>query len=225
MGEDIFGDLVRRHTELRHPPLCPEIRTRESLHLVPIWEDAERLLGHSVEPPYWAYTWAGSQAIARYLLDHPEVVRGKRALDLGCGNGLAALSAARAGAAHVIANDIDRWAVRMAEANAALNGLVIELETVDRLQAEPPVPPIDVVLAGDLFYAREMSARVEPWVREAARRGALVLVGDPGRAYLPAAGLQRLAEYEVPVPAEIESVTMRRPVVWEVKAEIERLPP
>ncbi len=214
MSEDAFGELVRRYTRLCHPPLCPELLIRESCQLVPIWEDAERLLGHTVEPPYWAYTWAGSQALARYLLDHAGLVAGKRTLDLGCGNGLAALAAARAGAFQVIANDIDPWAIRMAGLNAEANGLVIELETRDRLTSEPPVPPIDVVLAGDLFYARAMSAQVASWVREAARRGAIVLVGDPGRAYLPEAGLERLADYEVQVPAEIESVTVRHPVVW-----------
>lgn len=218
MKEEAFRELVERHTELSSPPACPEIRTRESRLLVPIWEDAERLEGAQVEPPFWAYSWAGSQALARYLLDHPEAVRSKTVLDLGCGNGLSALAAAKAGARSAIANDIDPAALWMAAWNARENRLEIECDASDLLSGEPPVPPVEVILAGDLFYARAMSGRVEPWLRAAARRGALVLVGDPGRAYLPREGLRVLATYEVPVPAELESATVRRPAVLVLEA-------
>jgi len=213
MRDTDFLALLERHTVAMSPPLCPELKTFESEWMVPIWEDAERLAGREVEPPFWAYSWAGSQALARYLLDRPEVVSGKQVLDLGCGNGLAALAAARSGAMRVIANDIDPAALLMSGINARENGLSIELESADRLSEAPPVPPVDVVLAGDLFYARAMSGRVEPWLREAAGLGAAVLVGDPGRAYLPKLGLERLASYSVPVPWEIEGVTERQPSV------------
>lgn len=208
-----FSTLLARHTERAAPPLVPELSTHEARELVPIWEEAEALAGRQVEPPFWAYSWAGSQALARYLLDQSRIVAGKCVLDLGCGNGLAALAARRAGAARVLANDIDPAAVHMARRNAASNGISIELDTTDLLGAPPEVPPWQVILAGDLFYARDMSARVEAWLLEAVRRGALVLVGDPGRAYLPRQGLLSLATYEVPVPPEIEGVSSRRPSV------------
>ncbi|MBI4603923.1 MAG: methyltransferase [Planctomycetes bacterium] len=213
MRESDLTALVERHTRPGSPAVCPEIRTLEAEELVPIWEDAERIAGREVEPPFWAYSWPGSQALARHLLDHPEVVRARTVLDLGCGNGLAGLAAARAGAKRVLLNDIDPAALWMASRNARENGLRVDLSAGDLLGAEPPVPPVEVVLAGDLFYARAMSGRVEPWVRAAAALGAMVLVGDPGRAYLPRSGLRLLASYEVPVPPEIESVAARRAAV------------
>ena len=213
MTETELHGLVDRHTRPGNPPLCPEIRTRETADLVPMWEEAEALAQCRIEPPYWACSWPGSQALARYLLDHPDLVRGKDVLDLGCGNGLAAVAAARAGARAVVANDVDPAASWMVRRSAAANAVAVEVSLADHLGQPPPVPPIDVVLIGDMFYARELSARVARWAEEACRRGALVLVGDPGRAYTPASGYERLAAYDVPVSADIEGVTRRRAAV------------
>jgi predicted nicotinamide N-methyase len=123
MTDDDFADLLARHTVSSSPPICPEIRTREARELVPIWEAAEKLASAEVEPPFWAYSWAGSQALARYLLDHPDTVRQKVVLDLGSGNGLAAVAAAKAGARRVVANDVDPHALRMVAMNARENGV------------------------------------------------------------------------------------------------------
>lgn len=220
-----FLALLAQHTAAMHPPLCPELCTRESQLMIPIWEEAERLAGKPVEPPFWAYSWAGSQALARYLLDNPHWVAGKRVLDLGCGNGLAALAAARAGALEVTANDVDPAALLITEVHARDNALRVIVEAMDRLDGPPPVPPVEVILAGDLFYARAMSSRVEPWLRRAAAAGAAVLIGDPGRAYLPRQGLLELAAYSVPVPWEIEGVTLRRPSVLALAAGNAASPP
>jgi predicted nicotinamide N-methyase len=212
LTEEDLRALVARHMPAANPPLCPELRTREASRLVPVWEEAEQLAKSEVEPPYWAYSWPGSQALARHVLDGG-IPAGRTVLDLGTGNGLAAIAAVKAGAARVIANDIDPAALWMARRNSEENGVALELSEADLLANEPPVPPVEVILAGDLFYARAMAARVEPWLREAARRGALVLVGDPGRAYLPREGLLELAAYEVPVPRDIEGVDSRRVAV------------
>jgi predicted nicotinamide N-methyase len=195
------------HVELRRPPLCPEISVHEARSLVPLWEAAEALAGCEVEPPFWAFAWPGGQALARHVLDHPALVRGKAVIDLGCGNGLAALAAARAGARVVIANDIDPAAIEAVRENGRANGLHPDALLEDLLLAPPGVPPAEVILAGDMFYARALAARAEPWLREAAGRGALVLAGDPGRAYAPAAGVEELARYQVPVSLDVERST------------------
>jgi predicted nicotinamide N-methyase len=218
MKAEDFKQLVSAHTKLSAPPLCPELLTQESSCLIPIWEQAEAMAGHHIEPPFWAYSWAGSQAIARFLLDAPGTVTGNIVLDLGCGNGLAGLGAAKSGASRVISNDIDPAALWMAQLNANQNAVAIECSREDLLDSEPPVPPVQVILAGDLFYAREMSGRVETWLRKASARGARVLVGDPGRAYMPKAGLERLQSYVIAVPKEIEGVTSRTVSVLELRA-------
>jgi predicted nicotinamide N-methyase len=210
-----FRDLLLAHTSPSFPPACPEIRTREATSLIPLWEAAEKLAGAEVEPPFWAYSWPGGQALARYVLDMPEVVRGKSVLDLGSGNGVLALAARFAGALRVMANDIDQAAGWMLELNAVENGLPMkdgsmEFCSKDLLSAVPPVPPFEVILAGDLFYSRDMAARVEAWLRKAATLGAEVLVGDPGRAYMPREGLRLLESYEIPVSPEIESASSRK---------------
>lgn len=217
MTEAEFLELVEAHTSRSSPPLCPELRTREAKLLVPAWEAAEKLAGGQVEPPFWAYSWAGSQALARFILDDPVTVRSRVVLDLGCGNALGAMAAAMAGAARAIACDIDPAALWMARMNGVENGVSLELEPGDLLVESPPVPPVEVVLAGDLFYARVLAGRVEPWLREAAARGAVVLVGDPGRAYLPRSGLRALASYDVPATHEIEGVSRRRTLVYRLE--------
>ena len=195
--------LLPDHAVLRSPALCPEITAYEAKGLVPLWEAAEELAGSEVEPPFWAFSWPGGQALARYLLDRPETVSGKAVLDLGCGNALAAIAAARAGAAAVVANDIDPAAIAMARKNARENGAAIAFSLGDLL-GEPPPARFEVICAGDLFYERGLAARAQPWLRAAAAAGALVLAGDPGRAYTPRDGIERLAAYDVPVTLDVE---------------------
>jgi predicted nicotinamide N-methyase len=204
-----FERILRDHLRPARPPLCPELETREARALVPLWEAVEAAAGRRSEPPYWAWSWPGSQALARYILDRPRIVGGKRALDLGAGNGIAALAAARAGAASVVANDLDPWAARMTVALSGLNGLPVECLSRDLLEEDPAALPFDVVLAGDMFYAAGTSRRGERWLRRAHASGRTVLIGDGGRAFVPSAGVRAVAIYTVPVPLELEGVSQR----------------
>ncbi len=208
--KDSFEQLVTRFMRPARLALCPELRIREATSLVTFWEEVEALAGRECEPPFWGWSWPGSQALARFLLDHPEWVRGKEVLDLGSGNGLSCLAAEMAGARRVVGSDIDPFAVRMTAVHAALNGQSSTATSEDLLSQTCPVPAPDVVLIGDLFYARELAARVERWARRACELGAVVLIGDPGRAYVPREGVKHLASYDVPVDPEVESVRVRR---------------
>lgn len=200
-----FLRLLQEHTRLTHPALCPELRTREAVALLPAWEAAEAFARTPVEPPFWAYSWAGSQALSRYIIDHPGEFCGRLVLDLGCGNAIAGIASCLAGADRVIANDIDPAALWMAEITASLNLACLEVEGRDLLAGAPQLARGDVILVGDLFYSRPLGARVAGWIDAAWSAGAVVYVGDPGRAYLPAVGLEPLVEYIVPVSLEIES--------------------
>lgn len=160
-------------------------------------------------PPYWAFPWLGGQAVARYVLDN-DVVRGKRVLDLGAGSGLVAIAALKAGAVSVLAADVDPLAGDALRANASANGMVVPFTTADLVAAEPP--DVDLVLAGDVFYDRDMSARVGEWLRHFAGR---VVVGDPGRDYLPREGLREVAAYDIPTTRELEGVVLKRTRVYE----------
>jgi predicted nicotinamide N-methyase len=192
------------------PELCPEIETWEALGLVPLWEALESAAGSLQEPPYWGWSWPGSQALARYLLDHPDAVRGKNVIDLGAGNGLAAVAAARAGACRALANDLDPAACEMAQRIADLNDAEIECSCEDLLSTASATPPCDVILVGDLFYSAELARRAERWLRAARRAGVEVLVGEPGRDYELAEGVTELASYRVPVRDELESRSVMR---------------
>jgi predicted nicotinamide N-methyase len=207
---DPFDQLVEKFTRPARLSLCPELRVREATSLVPFWEEVEALAGTECEPPFWGWSWPGSQALTRFLLDDPAWVRGRDVLDLGCGNGLSCVAARMAGARCVVGNDIDPYAVRMACAHAALNGLPSATTSDDLLGEAPPFPPFDVLLIGDLFYARDLAPRVERWARQARERGAVVLIGDPDRTYAPRRGVTRLASYDVPVDPEVETVRVRR---------------
>ena len=185
----------------------PEVRLFLGGPAMPLWEAAfyadDRL---PVPPPYWAWPWAGGQALARYLLDTPDVVRGRRVADIGTGGGIVAIAAAMAGAAHVAAIDIEPYAVEACRLNAAANGVA---ETVEAILRDP-VGEDDgwgVVLAGDVWYESELASLMEPWLRRLASRGADVLTGDLGRAYLPAHDLHELAQYVVPTLVDLEDVT------------------
>lgn len=169
----------------------------------------------SLPPPFWAFAWLGGQAVARYVLDTPQEVAGQSVLDLATGSGLCGLAALSAGAQPVTAVDVDPVAVEAARLNAAANGLPLKVTLADRLD-EPP-PAVDVLLAGDVFYDAAMSARVQPWLLAAARSGVRVLLGDPGRHYLPRALLSELAAYDIPTTRDLEGVQSRTSRVYTVR--------
>jgi predicted nicotinamide N-methyase len=174
-------------------------------------------------PPFWAFPWAGGQALARYLLDQPDSVRGQVVLDLASGSGLVAIAAAMAGAASVTPSDTDPLAVAAITLNAGVNRVRLEPTAGDLLGAPGPGQPAgvpvraDVVLAGDAFYDRELAARLLPFLERASQAGALVLVGDPGRAYLPRERFTRVAAYDVPVERVIEDADVKPTTVWRLR--------
>jgi len=207
--------FLRRNTAITVPPLVPEIRLYLATEVTPIWLATEETLARSgLSPPFWAFAWAGGQALARYLLDHPDEVAGRSVLDFGAGSGLIAIAAAKAGATSVLAAEIDNFAAAAIAANAALNDVEIAVQTADLLATVKS--GWDVVTAGDVCYERPMADRVTGWLRMLTARGTLVLLGDPGRAYLPAEGLIERARYLVPTSRELEDRETRETVVWEV---------
>ncbi|AGL20121.1 methyltransferase [Actinoplanes sp. N902-109] len=205
--------FVRANTRIAPVPFLPELVLHQADEPIELWERTEAG-GPEQPPPFWAFAWAGGQALARHVLDDPELVAGRDVLDLATGSGLVAVAAARAGARSVTANDIDPFSLAAAEANAVANGVRLRLVEGDLL--EQGYDEAGVILAGDVFYSREMAGRVLPFLRRAAARGALVLVGDPGRAYLPADSMVLRRTYEVPVIEALESVPMRVTSVWQV---------
>ena len=206
------GDFVRANTVIAAPPLVPEIQLYLANEITPLWHATEASLAKDqLPPPYWAFAWAGGQALARHILDHPALVRGRTVLDFGAGSGLVAIAAAMAGA-RVTAAEIDAFATAAIALNAVLNGVEIALERTDVIGREPI--PWQAVLAGDMCYERPLAERLTPWLRALAARGVTVLLGDPGRAYLPASGLQALARYDVPTSLELEDRLTREGVVW-----------
>jgi predicted nicotinamide N-methyase len=210
--------FVRDNTAVAAPPLVPEVRLHLACEVTPIWQATEtELERNGLEPPFWAFAWPGGQALARHVLDNPQTVRGKRVLDIAAGCGLAAIAAARAGALAVVANEIDAFAATALALNAALNDAPVTVVRRDLLN-DVVAGRFDVILAGDVCYERTMSGRMVPWLRARAAAGALVLLGDPGRAYLPATGLAEVARYEVPTTLELEDRTVRTTTVWRVLA-------
>ena len=208
--------FVLDRTRLGAAPVVPELRLHLADDMDAAWASLQRELDDGeLPPPFWAFAWLGGQALARYLLDTPQEVRDRRVLDLASGSGLCALAARRAGAAHVQAVDVDPVAACAVALNAAENGLEVDVVVADLLDAEPP--DVDVVLAGDVFYDAAMAARVQPWLLEAARRGARVLVGDPGRGYLPRAVLDELTAHDVPTTRDLEGVLVKTARVYAVR--------
>ena len=197
------------------PPLVPEIRLHLATEITPIWQATEESLARgAVPPPFWAFAWAGGQALARYILDHPAEVAGRSVLDFGAGSGLVAIAAAKAGGGPVLAADIDHFAATAITANAELNDVAVTVTTADVIDTADP--RWEVVAAGDVCYEQPMAARVARWLTALAGRGCLVLLGDPGRAYLPANGLRERARYLVPTSRELEDREVRDGVVWQV---------
>jgi len=209
--------FVRRNTAVEALPLLPEIRLHLATEVTPIWQATEESLARgAIPPPYWAFAWVGGQALARWLLDNPKIVAGRTVLDFGSGSGQVAIAAAKAGARHVLAAEIDHFAAAAIAANAQLNDVAVEVTTAEIIGAADP--DWEIVTAGDVCYEREMAERVVPWLRTLAAHGRLVLLGDPGRAYLPTAGLVELARYSVPTSREIEDRDTRDGIVYEVLA-------
>jgi predicted nicotinamide N-methyase len=198
-------------------PLVPEIRLRLATAMLPIWQASEETLQTlGVEPPYWAFCWPGSQALARLLLDQPLRARDRRVLDLAAGCGLAALAAARCGAAAVTANEIDPMALAAIALNAELNSVTVGLEPRD-LAGEGATGDWDLILAGDVCYQQGMAERIVDWLRRQAARGAEVLLGDPGRSYLPSCGLDCVVSYVVPTSLDLEDRESKETTVWRLR--------
>ncbi len=225
-------DFVRGHARLASPALVPELRLWLGTQLDPLWEATLAFHGAPgapaapPPPPYWAFAWVGGQALARTLLDAPELVRGLDVLDFGAGSGLVALAAARAGARHVTATDIDPLARAAIELNACENGLAVEVSDTDLVgtpgdargasDASDTCNAYDVITLGDLFYEQPLAGRVAAWASELAARGKTVLFGDPGRTYVPRSGIVEIARYDVATTVEIETAAVREAVVWRV---------
>lgn len=210
--------FVRNNTAIAAPPLVPEIRLHLATEITPIWQATEESLARfGTPPPFWAFAWAGGQALARYLLDSPETVAGRDVLDVASGSGMVAIAAAMAGANRVTASDIDPFATAAIALNAALNGVSVSVEPRDLLDRGPA--GWGVVTAGDVCYEEPMASRMIALLRRIAARGRLALLGDPGRAYLPREGLIERARYVVPVSRELEDREAREGVVWEVLPE------
>jgi predicted nicotinamide N-methyase len=198
--------FVRQHTTARATGFVPEVVLRVAEDVTPLWE-----LTGAPEPPFWAFPWAGGQGVARYVLDNPQVVAGRRVFDLACGSGLVAIAAALAGASAVTACDVDEMALVAARLNAEANGVSLTPLVADVLGTTVDA---DVVLAGDVFYDKDMAAAFLPFLFRAAANGSLVLVGDPSRPYLRKDRFERVAAYEVPVPRSLEGVTVLTTTVW-----------
>jgi predicted nicotinamide N-methyase len=204
--------FISAHTRLLSVPHAPEIRLHLADEATALWQKTEDELGQiGLPPPFWAFAWAGGQALARYLLDHPALVAGKRVLDFASGSGLVAVAAAKAGATSVAACDIDAFAVAASRLNAAENGVSIDARCADVVDTDEGW---DAIVAGDICYERDMAARAVAWLERLHDRGALVLIGDPGRSYLPRETLEPLATYQVPVTRTLEDAEIKTTHVW-----------
>ena len=214
MSVERLREFIRSHTAVLPVPLAAELRLHQASELTPLWRATAADLKQWDDSPFWAFAWAGGQALARYVLDHPEVVRGRSVLDFATGSGLVAIAAARAGAARVVAADLDPFCEAAVTLNAALNGVSIEFQPGDPIGG--PLPGVEVVLAGDVFYERPLAERSMAWFRELAARGSTVLAGDPGRNYSPSAGFAVIARYDVPTTLEIEGLPILATRVLEI---------
>jgi predicted nicotinamide N-methyase len=206
--------FIGENTRVAAVPFVPELRMHTATDVVELWERTEAAARREMPPPFWAFPWAGGQAVARYVLDHPESVRGLGVLDLASGSGLVAIAAQQAGARWVLANEIDPYADAAIAANAAANGVEVRRHLGDVLDDSVDA---DVVLAGDVFYSRAMATRMLEFMQRARRTGAEVIVGDPGRAYVPRQALDLVCEYRVPVIRDLEDADDKLVTVWRVR--------
>lgn len=196
------GEFILSHTRLQRPTSVPELQLYLADEVIPFWKLVEQEQGEGVPPPFWAFAWVGGLAIARYILDNPEVVASKRVLDFATGSGLCAIAASLAGAPHVLASDTDPWTGAAVALNAKANNVEIGYTSRNLLRSEPP--RVGLILAGDVCYEEPMAADVMAWLEAAHHRGIQVLIGDPGRSHFPRERLRQLAEYAIPTTRELE---------------------
>lgn len=209
--------FVLRHTRLRPVPGLDAIRLHLADEVLPLWRAAQVETGDpDAELPYWAFAWAGGLALARYLGEHPETVAGRRVFDVASGSGLCAIAAMLAGASAATSADIDPFSTAVTALNARANGVRLTSVSDDILDDEPP--DVDVILAGDAWYEARLADRVQDWLRRASSRGIDVLVGDPGRRYLPVADLVELAAYDVRTTTELEDLDRKEGRVYRMRA-------
>jgi predicted nicotinamide N-methyase len=208
--------FIRENTRLLRPPLAPELRRHLADEAVALWQKTEDELGRiGLPPPFWAFAWAGGQALAAFIAERRETVAGKFALDFASGSGLVAIAAAKAGAARVEASEIDDFALAAIEMNSAENGVTVVVRPEDLVGRDEGW---EVVLAGDISYQRDMAEPATDWLERLAARGADVWIGDPGRAYLARDRLERVAEYSVPVTRALEDADVKRSGVYRFRA-------
>ncbi len=214
-------EIIRGSTRLGSVPLVPEIRLYQAGEPMSVWQHTERVTGRTgLDPPFWAFAWAGGQALARYLLDHRGTVTGRHVIDVASGSGLVAIAAVLAGAAAVTAYDIDPLAAAAITVNAEANGVTVPAVCADVLSEHGlPAPGTDVVLAADAFYEQDLATRVLEFLDRSHARGAAVLAGDFGRRYLPRARLVPLASYDVPGLGALEDADVKRTTVWTLRPE------
>ncbi len=207
--------FILGHTAVTSPPACPELRLHLATEITPLWEASEAFLErHNVPPPYWAFPWVGGQALARHILDNPALVTGRSVLDFASGSGLVGIAAKLAGAATVLATDIDRVALTAIALNARENG--VEIEASDRDVLDQEDCPWDLIVAGDVCYEKPMAEKVFRWLRRCSAGGAKALMADPGRAYLPKTGLMRVAQMNVACSLELEDKTSRDVGIYQI---------
>jgi predicted nicotinamide N-methyase len=204
--------FIKANTVLAPPPLVPEVMLHLATEIVPLWKSTEdELEEQGVPPPYWAFAWAGGQALARFVLDHREHVRAKCVLDFGSGSGLVGIAALKAGARSVLAADIDRFASAAIVLNAEANAARLEIAEQDIIGT---AKRWDTILVGDMCYERPLAQRILIWLRDCIRAGADVLLGDPGRSYFPTEGVEKLATYRVQTTRELEDREIRETSVY-----------
>ncbi len=207
--------FIRANTSVMQPPLVPEVKLHLAHEAVPLWQKTEEELGElGLPPPFWAFAWAGGQALARHVLDNPSLVQGRRVIDLASGSGLVGIAAMKAGASAVLAADIDGFSLEAIRLNAALNGVTLDVTGDDLLGA--PAPDCGIILVGDLFYEKTLAAKVFDWLSDAEERGIPALIGDPGRSYLPRKKLTNLGEYKVQVTRDLEDAEIKWTSVWQL---------
>jgi len=205
--------FILENTRLQSPPHAPELVLHLADEITPIWKLTEEgLEALGLPPPFWAFAWAGGQALARYVLDHPEIVAGKTVVDFATGSGIVAIAAMQAGARRVLANDIDGFCQAAVALNARANGVALDFTDANLLDAPPPAA--DVLLAGDICYEKPMAEAVMAWLRQGRASGSTVLIGDPGRTYFRKDDLEKLAEYQVETTRELEDFAVKRTSVW-----------